>query len=143
MPRVAALSLLILLLAAGAARTDGEKKQIKWIESFADGVKAAKEAKKPVFVEFFAEWCPGCQDLQKGALQDEKVIRQSEKFVCIHVDTDKDRETPEKYNVQYIPTLEFLKSSGDVIKVCEAREPADVAKAMEEAAKDYKEDDSK
>lgn len=55
MPRVVVLSLLLVLVAAGVARTDGEKKQIKWIDKFADGMKAAKEAKKPVFVDFSSE----------------------------------------------------------------------------------------
>lgn len=70
------------------------------------------------------------------------MIEQSEKFVCIHVNTDKDEETPGKYDVKYVPTLDFLKSNGDVIKECAGREAVDIAKAMEETAKDYKEDDA-
>ena len=56
MRRLMVVSLLLVFVVSGVARTDGKKKQIKWIDSFADGLKAAKEAKKPVFIDFSAEW---------------------------------------------------------------------------------------
>lgn len=56
MRRLTVLALLFTFVFAGVASTDGEEKKIKWITNFADGLKAAKEAKKPVFIDFTAEW---------------------------------------------------------------------------------------
>ena len=56
MRRLTVLSLLFAFVIAGVARADGEEKKIKWVTDFAAGLKAAQEAKIPVFIDFTAEW---------------------------------------------------------------------------------------
>lgn len=68
------------------------------------------------------------------------MIEASEKLVCIKIDTDKDSETAEKYHVEAIPTIYYLKSSGDVIQESKASDAESFAKEMDEMAKNYKEE---
>lgn len=69
------------------------------------------------------------------------MIAASEKLVCIKIDTDKDQETSEKYQIETIPTIYYLKSNGDIIQESKARDAEAIAKEMEEIAKNYKEED--
>jgi len=68
------------------------------------------------------------------------VIEASEKLVCIKIDTDKDSETAEKYQVEAIPTIYYLKPNGDIIKESEASDAEGFAKEMEEMVKSFKEE---
>ncbi len=67
------------------------------------------------------------------------MIEASEKLVCIKIDTDKDSETAEKYHIEAIPTVYYLKSSGDVIQESKLGDAETIAKEMEEMARNYKE----
>lgn len=55
MRRLTVLAPLFACLVAGAARADEEKK-IQWVASFEEGIKAAQEAKKPVFIDFTMDY---------------------------------------------------------------------------------------
>lgn len=68
------------------------------------------------------------------------MIEASEKLVCIKIDTDKDQETSEKYQIESIPTVYYLKSNGDIIKESKLGDAEAIAKEMEEVAKNYKEE---
>lgn len=46
------LSLAIAVGPAGA----GDKEHISWVKKYADGIKAAQEAKKPIFIDFMTTW---------------------------------------------------------------------------------------
>lgn len=67
------------------------------------------------------------------------MIEASAKLVCIKIDTDKDPDTAQKYHVEAIPTIYYLKPNGDVIKESEAGDAESFAKEMEEMAKSFKE----
>ncbi len=56
MRRLTVLALLCAVVMAGVARADGEEKKIKWVTNIEEGLKAAQEAKKAVFIDFTADW---------------------------------------------------------------------------------------
>ncbi|MBI3271562.1 MAG: hypothetical protein HYZ53_21405 [Planctomycetes bacterium] len=57
MRRAALVALVVLSSLVGwAGWTAAEDKKIAWVLDYEAGVKAAKEAKKPIFVDFMAEW---------------------------------------------------------------------------------------
>lgn len=55
MKKALPFALLSLALAVGPAGA-GDKEHISWVKSFADGVKAAQDAKKPIFIDFMTSW---------------------------------------------------------------------------------------
>ncbi|MBI3271563.1 MAG: thioredoxin family protein [Planctomycetes bacterium] len=77
--------------------------------------------------------------MESGPFSDAKVVEQSAKFVCIRVDCDKDEKTADKYQIKSLPTVLFLKSSGEVLGPIKSREADKLAENMAEVAKDYKE----
>lgn len=86
--------------------------EISWYASFEEGMRNAALEKKPVMVDFFADWCHWCRKLDKETYADERVVKMAEMFVCIKVDTENDRETPAKYQVRGLPTIFYLDHTG-------------------------------
>ncbi len=68
------------------------------------------------------------------------MIEQSARFVCIRVDTSEDKDTTDKYGIEAVPTLLFVRSNGDVIAECKTADPEAMARQMAEVAGDYKEE---
>jgi thiol:disulfide interchange protein DsbD len=117
---------------AVTAKTTG----IEWQDSFANGLAIAKKEKKPVMVDFYAEWCGWCKKLDKTTYLDQKVIGLSKKFICVKVDTDKDQESPAKYGVRGLPTIVFFNSKGEVTKQAVGyQDGAALSAIMEELSK--------
>lgn len=89
--------------------------EINWYNSFEEGVKAAKEKKKPLMVDFEAEWCIWCKRLDETTYIHPQIIALAKKFIPVKVNCDKDLTTPRKYGVKGLPTIIFMTSEGEVI----------------------------
>ena len=104
------------------AAGDWNDKDIKWQEYDA-GLAEAKQAKKPVMLIFFTEWCPHCKNYS-GVFHDPKVVAKSKDFVMVRLDADKNKELSQKYAVDgsYIPRTYFLASNGTLSDIHAPRE---------------------
>jgi thiol:disulfide interchange protein DsbD len=71
---------------------------------------------KPVFMDFYADWCAPCKQLDRETFTDERVIETAKSFTMIKVDcTAPDAATRafmNRYQVVGMPTLIFLSASG-------------------------------
>ena len=87
---------------------------IAW-RSYDEGLKEAKEKKKPVCLIVYTEWCPHCTNYSK-VFHDPKVVEQSKSFVMIRLDKDKNKEITGKYapDGEYIPRTTFLGPDGQL-----------------------------
>lgn len=97
-----------------AAQT--KPKGIKWVYSVSEGLALAKEKGRPAFIDFYAEWCPPCQQMDKVTFQDKRVVEEVARFIAIKADltrsTSKGQPDAKKYGVQAIPTYVFIDSQG-------------------------------
>lgn len=104
-------TLAMTLLLSGPATSAG----IKWERSFEEALKKAKAARKPILVDFWADWCGWCHRLDKTTYADPVVVRKAEEFVAVKVNTEGNRRETEiaiRYDVQSLPTILFLSPEG-------------------------------
>jgi len=90
--------------------------KIEWLHSVSKGLDLAKKTGKPALIDFYADWCPPCQEMDKTTFRDEKVIAELARFVAIKADltrrTSAAQGAARKYKVQAIPTYVFIDTAG-------------------------------
>jgi len=112
--------LVALFLIIGGAWTGPfrpPEAQIAW-EPYSDGALAeARRAGRPVLVDFFADWCGPCHEMERAVFSRRKVVEAAQEFVKLRADmTDKDSPAvlglAEKFQVYGYPTVIFIGRDG-------------------------------
>jgi thioredoxin:protein disulfide reductase len=86
-------------------------KSLEQIES------SVKSESKPVIIDFYADWCAQCKELDKYTYTDEKVVELSKNINNIKIDLTKENPAiTEKYGIKGLPVVIFMKSNGEEMK---------------------------
>ncbi|HIP20363.1 MAG TPA: protein-disulfide reductase DsbD [Sulfurimonas sp.] len=84
-----------------------------------DAVLADNEGKK-ILLDFSAEWCTSCKELEEITFKDADVMKKMSEFVLVRADvtanTDQEKELSQKYGVFGPPVLIFFDESTQVQK---------------------------
>jgi thiol:disulfide interchange protein DsbD len=110
----ASLALSVLLLGGPPATGTA----IKWERDFDEALKKAKASQKPIFIDFWAEWCFWCHRLDKTTYADPEVVARSEEFVAVKLNTEagkREEQVALRYDVQNLPTIAFLSPGGHLV----------------------------
>jgi thiol:disulfide interchange protein DsbD len=115
----------VLGIAIGAAflllpslRGGGETKSagIAWQPFSEEAVLAAAREGKPVVIDFSAEWCALCHELDKKTFADPAAVALSAGFVPLRADLTKpgpaEKEIRKKYGIRGLPVIMFIDSAG-------------------------------
>lgn len=113
--------LCVIALLAGLNMMFAVPKQIiDWEPYRAQKIEAAKEAAQPVILDFFADWCIPCLELDRWTYTDPRVKESLEGFLKIKIDLtdpgEKEEALVEKYRVLGVPTFVFLNRQGEEIR---------------------------
>lgn len=104
------------IVAANALREPG----MAW-EQFSDAkIGAAKQAGKPVVMDFYADWCIPCLELERKTFTDAGVIDATKDFVRLkvdltHFDSPESEALRKTYNIAGVPTIVFIDKTGQEI----------------------------
>lgn len=66
------------------------------------------QSKKPVLLDFWAEWCGPCKMI--APMLDEVAAEYGDKLTICKVNIDENPKTPQRFNVRGIPTLMLFKN---------------------------------
>ncbi|MBD3250532.1 MAG: thioredoxin [Candidatus Pacebacteria bacterium] len=83
-------------------------------ENFAQTI---KEAGKPVFVDFYADWCGPCQ--MAAPIIDDLAEEYRDKIVVAKLNVDQNRQAAGQYGVMSIPTVIVFEAEDGQIKQLE------------------------
>jgi thiol:disulfide interchange protein len=136
MNRIGVIALLAVLIFLGGClenNTIPTEEKIQW-KGYEEGMDIAKEQKKPVLIDFYADWCSPCKKMDENTYSDARVVEKSNEFVCVKVNTAKRGDLASEYNVMYIPTTLFLNYTGkELHKVVGYKNSEDFLEDMEYA----------
>lgn len=117
--RVMRLACASLLLIAGAAFAipRGEGSKVAWQKYDNAALAAATSANKPVIVDFYADWCIPCKELDEKTFSDPAVARELDRFVRVKADLTDDGDAltqrlTKEYGIVGVPTIVFLGANG-------------------------------
>jgi thioredoxin 1 len=85
---------------------------IKWYTSLDSALAESKRTGKPVFADFYADWCPPCKLLESKTYPNPKVIAESQRWVMLKIDTEKQKDLAAKYRIFSLPTLAVMRADG-------------------------------
>jgi thiol:disulfide interchange protein DsbD len=101
------------------ALVPSEKEGIEWTKYIEDSV-TNMEDKSGVIIDFYADWCIPCKELDALTFSDPKVIEISKKFITLKADMTKSLSPEvsalrEKYKVVGVPTVLILDQKGNEV----------------------------
>jgi len=116
------IAIAVLLLFAGVAFALPKKHavELRWDKYDAKALAAASAANKPVVIDFYADWCLPCKELDEKTFNDSAVASELNRFVRVKADlTAPNDATTKQLTKQYailgVPTLVFLDARGHEI----------------------------
>lgn len=91
-----------------------------WIVYTEEALNEAKQTNKPIMIDFFAEWCGACHELEKKTFSTEEFKELSKQFTLLRFDATEDNEqithVLKKYDVKGLPTVLFMNRNGTLLK---------------------------
>ena len=80
----------------------------------------AKSEGRPVMIDFFAEWCAACKELDRETYPAVEVISESGRFINVKVDATNSDDAldalMERFGVEGLPTVAFISSNGQMLR---------------------------
>ena len=83
-------------------------------------VEAAQTERKPVVVDFSADWCVPCREMERTTFVDPTVVRAASGFVLLKAnltaESGENEALMKRFNIQGVPTTLFIDANGKVRK---------------------------
>jgi thiol:disulfide interchange protein DsbD len=109
-------AIVYALGAADARERRRGAERFAWAHDEPAALSLAKAEGRPVILDFWAEWCVACKELDRFAWADPRVREEASRFVAVKVDGTEDtpdfQELTAKYGIVGLPTVVFIDARG-------------------------------
>ncbi len=105
-------------LPSQVAETENNQiQESEWLPDDEKGFSIAAREHKPLIMDFYAEWCAACNELDEKTWSDPELQERLSGFVKVKLDLTKSNSRSktlrEKYNIYGMPTVIFFNASGE------------------------------
>lgn len=117
--RIACAAILLVVGVAFAIPRTTDASALTWQQY--DQANVAASQRQPVVIDFFADWCIPCKELDAKTFSDKAVGQELGRFKRVKADLTlpddpKTRELTQRYHIVGVPTIVFLDSNGQEIE---------------------------
>jgi thiol:disulfide interchange protein DsbD len=90
---------------------------VQWQPYSDKTISEAKASQKPVIIDFYANWCTPCRELEKVTFHNSEVVKAANAFVMIKADLTRSgnpvyERLLKHYAIKGVPTIVFIDSQG-------------------------------
>ncbi len=107
---------IVYAIGAAGAREQTAAATLPWLHDEVQALALARAERRPVIIDFWADWCTACKELDQTAWSDPQVREDAKRFVAVKVDGTTDSPAVqaafEKYGVVGMPTVVLIDSHG-------------------------------
>jgi thiol:disulfide interchange protein DsbD len=134
-PAIAGAAMLFTWLGLNHS-VDPNAPAITWMSNEEEARAKATAEGKPMLIDFGAEWCTACKELEHDTFPDPNVRNEAKRFIALRVDVTDDEDKKviaikDKYKVVGLPTVIMLDKSGkEVVRFNEFVKPDKFYTAM-------------
>ena len=94
---------------------------ISWHAYDEDWISEARASEQPIIIDFYADWCIPCLELDRKTFTNPEVIAVAERFVRLkvdltHFDSPEADQLRKRYDIAGVPTIVFLDTKGEEAK---------------------------
>ncbi|NWG27023.1 MAG: protein-disulfide reductase DsbD [Ignavibacteriaceae bacterium] len=111
---------VIVLAISIYAIIPSEKLEPEWKKFSIENYEASLRNKERMVIDFYADWCIPCKELDALTFSDKRVLKEFERFTVYKVDMTKNNESNEslrkRFDVIGMPTVLIIDSKGNEIK---------------------------
>jgi len=98
-----------------------ERIEIQWQTYSPQDFDLALEEKRPILLDFYADWCIPCKELDQYTFSNPEIVRLSQNFALFKIDltgnvTPEIQTLVEKYDIKGVPTIIFINRDGREIE---------------------------
>ncbi|WP_331775899.1 protein-disulfide reductase DsbD [Sulfurospirillum sp. 1612] len=106
---------VVLQQAQGVQSTEPVFKKVKTMSELNAVIKTSK---KPVFIDFYADWCVSCKEFKEYTFSDSNVQKRMAKFTLVQVDVTKnsadDKQILKRFNIFGPPAIVFFNNNQEL-----------------------------
>jgi hypothetical protein len=93
----------------------------RWAPYTPEAIARARADSRPVVIDFYADWCLPCREIDRNTFSDPRVLEETERFALLKADLTSFESQPvrdlrERFEVIGVPTIVFIDGGGTELR---------------------------